>query len=95
MEKKMADKKHKKHWTTVLQDIWYNALCGLCVGMMVVGFWFIGLLVVFLVTDGNAINWWCQAALALASTMLTFGILRYVGRGGKVGSLLKTHTRSK
>ena len=79
----MASEKHKKHWTTVLKDIWYNSLCGLCVGMIIVGFWFIGMLVVFLVTDGNANNWWCIACLGLASLMLTYGILRYLGRGGK------------
>lgn len=76
-------KKRKKHWITVLTDVWYNFLCGWFVGMAVIGHWFIGLLVVFLVTDGNAFNWWCFAALALASTMLTFGILRYLGRYGK------------
>lgn len=76
-------KKHKKHWTTVLQDIWYNALCGLCFGMIIVGFWFMGMLIVFLATDGNATNWWCQVAIALASTMLTLGIMRYLGKGGK------------
>jgi hypothetical protein len=79
----MANEKHKKHWTTVLEDIWYNSLCGLCVGMIIVGFWFMGMLVVFLVSDGNATNWWCQVAVALASMILTFGILRYLGRGGK------------
>lgn len=79
----MANEKHKKHWTTVLQDIWYNFLCGWIVGMAVIGHWFIGMLVVFLLTDGDAINWWCLTALTLASIMLTFGILRYLGRGGK------------
>ena len=79
----MANEKHKKKLSTILKDIWYNALCGLFVGMAVVGVWFIGFLVVFLVTDGNADNWWCMAALALASMMLTFGILRYLGKGGK------------
>ena len=79
----MAKGNHKKKWTVVLKDIWYNALCGLCVGMMVTGFWFIGMLVVFLVTEGNATNWWCQAAMELGSVMLTLGILRYLGRGGK------------
>lgn len=72
--------KYKKHWSTILKDIWYNALCGWFVGMAVIGHWFIGLLVVFLVTDGNTNNWWCMAALALVSTMLTFGILRYLVR---------------
>ena len=76
-------KKHKKHWTTVLRDVWYNFLCGWFVGMAVIGVWFVGFLVVFLVTDGNAVNRWSMAALALASMMLTFGILRYLGRGGK------------
>lgn len=76
-------KKCKKHWSTILKDIWYNALCGWLVGMAVIGHWFIGLLVLFLVTDGNTFNRWCFAAMALASMMLTFGILRYLGRGGK------------
>ncbi len=77
------NKKPKKRWTTVLQDIWYNFLCGWFVGMAIIGVWFIGFLVVFLVTDGNAVNRWSMVALALASMMLTFGILRYLGRGGK------------
>lgn len=79
----MANEKRKKYWTTILKDIWYNFLCGWIVGMAVIGHWFIGLLVVFLVTDGNATNWWCQVVMALCSVMLTLGILRYLGRGGK------------
>ena len=79
----MEKKKHKKHWITVLEDIWYNSLCGLCVGMIVVGFWFMGMLIVFLATDGNATNLWCQIAMALCGLLLTLGILRYLGRGCK------------
>ena len=76
-------KKHKKHWTTVLQDIWYNSLCGWYVGMAVVGHYFIGLLIVFLATDGKAINVWCLMALLMGSVLITLGILRYLGKGGK------------
>lgn len=79
----MVNEKHKKHWTTVLKDIWYNFLCVWFVGMATFGHWFIGMLVVFLVTDGNATNWWCFVALACASILITFGILRYLGRSGK------------
>ena len=75
--------KHKKHWTTVLKDIWYNFLCGWLVGMAVIGHWFIGLLIVFLATDGNATNLWCLVALGMGSVLITLGILRYVVRGGK------------
>ena len=73
----------KKHKPTELQDLWYNALCGIFVGMSVIGFWFIGALVVFLVAGDIIDSWWCFACLALASAMLTFGILRYLGRGGR------------
>ena len=78
-----VNEKHKKKRSTILKDIWYNFLCGWLVGMAVIGHWFIGFLAVFLATDGNATNLWCLVALALGSVVLTLGILRYLGRGGK------------
>ena len=78
-----VNEKPKKKRSTILKDVWYNSLCGWFVAMAVIGHWFVGLLVLFLATDGNAVNRWSMAALALASMMLTFGILRYLGRGGK------------
>lgn len=79
----MANEKHKKHWKTVLKDGWYNVLCGWFVAAAVIGHWFLGVFVVFLVTDGNAINTWCLLALLCASALIAFGILRYLGRSGK------------
>ena len=79
----VKNKKHKKHWTTAQKDIWCNFLCGWFVGMAVLGHLLIGLCVVLLMTGGNDDNLWCVAALLAGSVLVTFGILRYLGKGGK------------
>lgn len=76
-------KKRKKHWTVDLRDLWCNFLCGVLLGMTVVGFWVIGLLVVLNVAGEIVGGWWCALALMVGSVMLTLGILRYLGRGSK------------
>lgn len=78
-----VNEKPKKKRSTIQKDIWYNFLCGWFVGMAVLGHLLIGLCVVILMTDGNANNLWCVATLLACSVLVTFGILRYLGKGGK------------
>lgn len=75
--------KRKKHWTTVLKDVWYNFLCGWLVGMVVLGHLLIGLLVVIFMTDGDVSSLWCVLCLLALSMLVTFCAFRWMGKVGK------------
>ena len=77
------NKKHKKRCTTDLKDLWCKILSGWIIGMASIGHMFIGLLVSFNVAGEIIGGWWFFLALAIGCMVLTFAILRYLGKGGK------------
>ena len=60
-----------------------NVLSVLLVSMAIIGFFFIGIFVAFLSKGGGVLRPWHIIVTMLVSIVLTFSILRYLGRGGK------------
>jgi hypothetical protein len=73
----------KKSWKTNLIDIIDGVISGVLIAAAIFGFFSVALFVVFLFNREAEITKWMLVANMLASAMVTFGLLRYLGGEGR------------